>query len=145
MHKKPATYVASVRIDIKDLASIALFYNSLGKHLGTSSKLASEVIHNSAGLLQKNFPVNDVTQAVEILNNLGYADIMKKNARHHKVLIAALSLESQQETKHDDYMDTIKNVMDSKTKVITPDEKEIEKLNKESDNEIKDLRKSMET
>lgn len=167
MHKKPATYVASIRIDIKDLASIALFYNSIGEHLGTSSKLVSEVIHNSAGLLQKNFPIDDITQAVEVLNNLGYVDIMRKNARHHKALINTLSLESQQGTRHNQNIRHIQNIMTEKITIIKPKdvkdvknaanskqsalghekqltENELKELNEKSNGELKDMRKSME-
>lgn len=116
----PATFVASVRVDVKDIASIAVFYNSIGRHLGTTSKLVSEVIKNSAGLLQENFAVKSTTEATEILNNLRYEDVMRRGARHHKSLIAALSLESRQEIKHDGYMQDIQAINTNKTKVSYP-------------------------
>lgn len=136
----PATFVASVRVDVKDIASIAVFYNSIGRHLGTTSKLVSEVIKNSAGLLQENFAVQTTTEAIEILNNLRYEDVMRRNARHHQSLVAALSLESKQEITQDSNMNIIGNIMNNETKVSLPTTKAKETIMAEAPEET--LRKT---
>lgn len=132
--KVPATFIASIRVNIKDIASLALFYNSIDKHLGTSSKLVSEVIRNSANLLRDNFKVETITEAVKILTDLNYNDAMRKNARHHKALLAALSLESQTEIKHENYMQVIKEQMSSNDTI---------ELTKKENADIKNLRNEM--
>ena len=134
IEKVPATYIASVRVNIQDIASLALFYNSIDKHLGTTSKLVSEVIRDSASLLGDNFKVETTAKAVEILANLNYNDAMRKNARHHKALVAALALESQTEIKHENYMQVIKEQMNSEDTI---------KLTNKENTDIKNLRNEM--
>lgn len=118
--KESATYIANVRVSIKHMASIAMFYNSQDEHKGTLSKLASAIIVSGAELAATSFPVENVRKAVEILQNLGYNDFLEPKAKHRISLFKALGNESKKEIKHDGYIKNIKDIMSNKTEVTMP-------------------------
>lgn len=134
--REPTTYVANVRVSIKHLASIALFYNSQNEHKGTLSKLASAIIISGAKMTMKNFPVETITEAVEILQNLNYEDLYKPTAKHNKSLFRALGIEGEQRARQDSNIAIIGNIMDNKTKVSLPTVEAVETLMVKTPEEI---------
>lgn len=158
---KPATYVANVRVSIKHLAAIATFYNSQGEHKGTLSKLASAIIITGAELAMESFPIASTTEAVEILQNLGYEDFLKPSAKHKISLFKALGTESKQKITQSQNMQHIKNIMTAETKIIKPNQgtlnvltttrkpqgmttEEAAELSVKETQDIKNLRKELE-
>ena len=88
------TFVASVRCDMRNIASIALLIKSEGKFVETSGKVASEAIKILGNLSQKKYPVETYKDAVLIMRNLGYEDPFdKKNARYYNALEDKLKFE----------------------------------------------------
>lgn len=119
LEKEPATYVANVRVSIKHLASIALFYNSQNEHKGTLSKLASAIIISGAELTAEKFPVETISKAVDILTNLCYEDLYKAKAKHNKGLFRALGMEYKKEAKQDTIQTEVEKIMAQKRTVVS--------------------------
>lgn len=150
--KEPTTYVANVRVSIKHLASIAMFYASQNEHKGTLSKLASAIIISGAEMTSESFPIETVTEAVKILQNLNYEDLYKPTAKHNKSLFRVLGMESKQKIKQDSNMTIIKAEMAKKTPVVLPTTnaaksqmtpEETAELTEKETSDVKSLRKAM--
>lgn len=133
MQKEPKTYVGTVRLRLKDMARLAMFYDKHDKYLKTISKLASEVLINSAAIIKAEFPVADTTDAIEILKNLGY-DPVKKSAKNYRTLMKELKLESQ-----------VKTQQEISNKIAEQLTKEFKPENAITDEELKNMRSEMET
>ena len=92
MNKK--TFTATIRVDLRGLASLALCLNSHGVHKENKSKLASYGLETIFVSIAKEFPVPTTVQAVEILDTLGYGNSLKQGTLYHKALMKELASES---------------------------------------------------
>jgi len=85
--KDAKTFIATIRIDIRHLASVAMFLNSKGIHMETKGKLASEAIRLMGGFLSTDFPVHKYEDAVKILYELRYGDVLEKGTSYYRALL----------------------------------------------------------
>lgn len=105
---KPKTFVATVRVDLRGMASIALTLEDHGERKTTISKLASEAIRIITDSSQAKHPVETHDQAIEILRSLGYGKCLRAGTRYFKAVQKQLALEEYNGVKQEEQLTFIK-------------------------------------
>lgn len=91
-----STFVATIRADLRMIASIARLMESEGDHAGTLGKVASEAIRILSSMSQKVYPVETYEKAIMELRRMGYNDPMAKGTRHYTAIQKKLGFEQEQ-------------------------------------------------
>lgn len=95
------TFVASVRVDMRMIASIGEFMLSRGVFVGSTGKIASEAVKILSNTTQKEFPVRSHSEAIIKLRKMGYGDCLEKGTRYYDALYGQVDLEQQAENTKD--------------------------------------------
>ena len=90
------TFVASVRMDLRNIATIAQFLASKEIFVGTRAKIASEAIRIIAHGVSDNFHVSKHIDAVRILDKLGYDASAVEGTRYYRTLMNEIKTEESQ-------------------------------------------------
>ena len=95
LSEKPKTYVTTVRVDLRDIAKIALFIKDNNFQMGSKSKsklvaMATQLI----GEQLKDYKVDMTEDAVSILRSLGYGESLVDGRRDFKPLLKQMSKEN---------------------------------------------------
>lgn len=93
----PKTYIASIRIDVRNLAKIAIFLDRKGQRLETKGKLASEGLRILAEQLDSFCSCETFTEAILTLTELGYENPKGLGTRYEKQIALALKKEISEE------------------------------------------------
>ena len=91
------TFIASIRVDLRDIAAIAQFLDDKGIFVETRAKIASEAIRIIARGCSEKFHVKSHIEALNILNNLEYDSSNIKGTRYYSSLVKEISEERSQE------------------------------------------------
>lgn len=96
--KDAKSFIATVRVDIRHLASIAAFLKSKGVFVHTKGRVASEAIKLLASHTFTDFPVSRYEDAVIVLEKLGYGNVMsERGTSYYKALLGQVKLEIKTE------------------------------------------------
>lgn len=94
MKQDKKTFTATIRVDLRGLASLAGFLSRAGIHKENKSRLASYGLQLTFEGMAKRFPIKTHAQAIELLSKLGYGDMTRSNTLFHKALMRELARES---------------------------------------------------
>lgn len=96
--KDAKSFIATVRVDIRHLASIAVFLKSKGVFVHTKGRIASEAIKLLASHTFTDFPIERYEDAAIVLEKLGYGNVMsERNTSYYKALLGQVNLERRSE------------------------------------------------
>lgn len=84
--KKPATFVATTRVSVTDVASIALYIHAQGEFAETRSGVLNMGVKMLASITQQKHPVLNASDAVRVFHDLGYGDVREKGTKYFKAL-----------------------------------------------------------
>lgn len=119
----PKTFITTIRVDARDIAAIALFLeeNKQQDFQKSRSKIASLAVRMMAEQLPR-FRVEGTSEAIQILQSLGYGQILMKGRRDYIPLLRQLAKESQMENTSISYqqareMETQKKIQED-TRII---------------------------
>lgn len=93
----PKTFITTIRVDMRDIATIALFLEENGQqsYQKSKGKVASLAVRLMADQLLR-FQVKDTAEALRILQALGYEGGLQKGRRDHVPLLKQMARESVQ-------------------------------------------------
>jgi signal transduction protein with GAF and PtsI domain len=94
--RRKSTMATTVRLDARTFATLALFWRKSGEPMISQAQVTKLSLEAFRDMITKQHPeleVETVTDAVEVLRNLGLIDLLGKKHRNHASLIEALSLE----------------------------------------------------
>ena len=87
------TFICNIRVNLTDIASIAQFLDANEIFVKTKSRIASEGIKIFISRMPKEFKVIDHSDALKVLENLGYNKVPQNDAKYKTSLIKALNIE----------------------------------------------------
>ena len=91
------TFIASVRVDLRDIAAIAQFLDDKGIFVETRAKIASEAIRIIARGCSEKFHVKSHIEALNILNELDYDSSNIKGTQYYSSLVREINEEKGRE------------------------------------------------
>lgn len=116
--KKRATFIATIRIDIRDLAKLARFLNNRGIYVDTRSKIASEALRIMARGTPDGQDITTLEKAIYELEMLGYSETLKQDSRYHNALFDELEIEKTSKTKQQDQLKVAKEYIEEKARQL---------------------------
>ena len=87
------TFICNIRVKLTDIASIAQFLSANEIFVETKSRIASEGIKILLSRMPEEFKVLDHSDALEVLENLGYNKVPQNDAKYRTSLIKAINIE----------------------------------------------------
>ena len=108
------TFIANIRISIKDIANIAQFLDANKIFVETKSKVASEGIKILSARLPDKYKVKDHSDALNVLENLGYNKVQQDSSKYQASLMNAIKIEKSAKSIDKIIQEKIKEMKEEK-------------------------------